>query len=268
MNKFVVTIFPDEKTAYEGFRALQELSEEGSISLFSNAVVLKDAEGAIEVKNVQTEGPLGTAIGAVLGGLVGLLAGPIGAVAGLAGGVMAGGLYDLYNVGVSNTFVKSITDELSPGKAAVIAEVAETWMTPLDTRMEALGGIVVRSFRHDVEDQQITREIDVQSAEYHRLKSAVSHKAIETEGNLQVRLDATKKTLKNLAHKAEEKIGTLKEELEVRAEIMEKQAKKTSGDVQKRVGEQLAELKDDYESRRDKLEATAKKARDALKRDD
>ena len=40
-----------------------------------------------------------------------------------------------------------VSQNLTPGKVAVVADADEEWVTPLDTRMEALGGIVFRRAR-------------------------------------------------------------------------------------------------------------------------
>ena len=42
-------------------------------------------------------------------------------------------------------------------KVVIVAEIDEEWVTPLDTRMEMLGGVVDRHARWDVIDAQIGR---------------------------------------------------------------------------------------------------------------
>ena len=38
-----------------------------------------------------------------------------------------------------------------PGKAAVIAEIEEDWITPLDLRVEEIGGRIMRTWRSESE---------------------------------------------------------------------------------------------------------------------
>ena len=45
MDKILVVIFDSESKAYEGSKALQELQHEGSINLYSKAVIARDASG-------------------------------------------------------------------------------------------------------------------------------------------------------------------------------------------------------------------------------
>ena len=47
MDKVVAVVFNDEKQAYEGLRAFRDLHTDGSITLYSNAVVAKDASGKL-----------------------------------------------------------------------------------------------------------------------------------------------------------------------------------------------------------------------------
>mgnify|MGYP000603286231 CR=1 FL=1 len=73
MSKMIVSVFDDEQTAYKGTQALTELHREGSISVYSAAVVSRDADGAIRIKDAGDEGPLGTALGMLTGAIIGVL---------------------------------------------------------------------------------------------------------------------------------------------------------------------------------------------------
>ena len=66
------------------------------------------------------------------------------APAGAAGGALGGWFADLYNLGVDAEFLDDVARVMTPGKYAVVAEVAEGWTAPVDARMEALGGTVFR----------------------------------------------------------------------------------------------------------------------------
>ena len=73
MSKMIVSVFDDEQTAYKGTQALTELHREGSISVYSAAVVSRDADGAIRIKDAGDEGPLGSALGMLTGAIIGVL---------------------------------------------------------------------------------------------------------------------------------------------------------------------------------------------------
>jgi len=58
-NKMIVAMFDDEKHAYAGFKALNDLHAEGSITRYASALIAKDADGKVTIKQEADEGPLG-----------------------------------------------------------------------------------------------------------------------------------------------------------------------------------------------------------------
>src|SRR5258708_34470097 len=73
--------------------------------------------------------------------------------------------HDLAKVGVGEDFLDEVGQHLQPGKAAVVAEVWEEWVMPVDTRMEAAGGVVFRCARGEVLDYQLERDAAALKAE-------------------------------------------------------------------------------------------------------
>jgi len=70
-------------------------------------------------------GPRGTLLGGLLGALVGSIGGPGVAAFGAAAGAIAGGWRDSLHAGVATDFLDEVSRELTPGRSAVAAEVAE-----------------------------------------------------------------------------------------------------------------------------------------------
>ena len=92
MTKYIVVTFPNESKAYEGRRALTDLHAEGSITVYGSAVIAKEMDGRISIKETVDSGPLGMSVGALVGGLVGVLGGPVGVAVGLGTGSILGGI--------------------------------------------------------------------------------------------------------------------------------------------------------------------------------
>ena len=126
-DKMIAVVFDNEKKAYEGSKALKDLHDEGSITLYASAVIAKDADEKVTVKQAADQGPLGTAVGLVTGSLIGLLGRPVGVAIGAYVGTVGGVLYDLAKVGVGEDFLDEVGQRLGPGKVAVVAEVWEEW---------------------------------------------------------------------------------------------------------------------------------------------
>jgi uncharacterized membrane protein len=79
--------FDSEDAAVKGMRTLERLHEEGGVSLYSSALIVRGRDGNISVKQQSDPSPLGTALGLLTGGLIGILGGPAGsAVAASLGG--------------------------------------------------------------------------------------------------------------------------------------------------------------------------------------
>jgi uncharacterized membrane protein len=62
-------------------------------------------------------------------------------------GALVGTLSDLDTAGVGAQFVSDVGQTLRAGDVAVVADVTEEWVTPVDARMEALSGVVCRRSR-------------------------------------------------------------------------------------------------------------------------
>src|SRR6201982_2637024 len=153
MDRMLVVIFPNESKAYEGKRALQQLDSEGSISVYAYAVLTKNADGTASVKQGDDVGPIGTLVGTSLGSLIGILGGPVGVAAGAAAGMAAGSALDVNNVRVGTDFIDDVQKVLVAPNVALVAEVDEEWTTPVDMRMEAIGGEVFRRCFSHVRDK-------------------------------------------------------------------------------------------------------------------
>ena len=58
LNKFIVVVFPGETQAYQTSRALRELHAEGSLTLYGMAVVAKDPQGNVSIKESADAGAM------------------------------------------------------------------------------------------------------------------------------------------------------------------------------------------------------------------
>jgi uncharacterized membrane protein len=260
----LVVVFDDESRAYEGAKALRELHAEGSISVYSAAVVARDTEGKIAVKDAGDEGPIGTAIGMMTGALVGMFGGPAGVVFGTATGGLMGATADLFNFGFGADYVDEVSDALEPGKVAVVAEVGETWVTPLDTRMEELGGTVIRRYRVDVEDEQLAREIAAAQADYDALIEEMAQSNEENREKIKAKAEAAKAKLVEVSEKAQARQQNAKQELDAKLEAIDKQIDAASADAKENLEKRKAELKKQRKKRLKKLNKAWEKTKESL----
>jgi len=231
MDRMLVVIFPNETKAYEGKKALQELDSEGSISVYAYAVLAKNADGTATVKQGDDVGPIGTLIGTSLGGLIGVLGGPVGVAAGAAAGMAAGSAIDLNNTRVGADFIDDVQKFLVPPNVALVAEVDEEWTTPVDTRMEAIGGNVFRRALSQVEDTADDEDVAAMKADLAQLKaehakaqadrkSKMQEKINQLDSKIQSQLERAKERREASQRKAQAKVQALK----AKADAAEKKA--------------------------------------------
>ena len=159
MDRMLVVVFDAESKAYEAKKALHELDREDVIAVYDQAVVARNADGSATVRQIDDPRPIGTLAGTTLGALIGLLGGPVGAALGAAAGFAVGATVDVDRARICEDFVEDVRQKLTPEKFALVAEIQEDTTTPVDARMEALGGTVFRralsEVKHKVHDENI-----------------------------------------------------------------------------------------------------------------
>jgi uncharacterized membrane protein len=264
MSKFVVTTFGSEANAYEGTRALKELHAAGDLTLYGVAVLTKDAGGKASVKEGPPGDLPGTAVGALTGALVGVLGGPAGVIVGMTAGMLLGSVSDLLNIGVGTDFLDKVSRELAPGKSAVIAEIDEDWVTPLNTRMEAIGGSVVREWRSDFEEAEIAKETAADKAELAQLKAELAQSGAEAKAKLQKRINEVKAKLDELSNQAQTKLQKLEKDTNAKISSLNDQIAKANAENKARIKERLVELRADHDRRAAKLKQAGALTKEAL----
>ena len=224
MDRMLVVVFDNEVKAYEGKRALLQLDAEGSISVYGYAVVAKNADGTSSVKQEDDSGPIGTLLGTSLGSLVGLLAGPVGLAVGAAAGLTAGSAADLYNSGVGEDFIVDVSKTLVPNKVAVIAEIDEDWTTPVDTRMEAIGGTVFRRALADVQKTVHDENVAALKADLAQLKAEHAQAQANRKAKLQEKINQLDSKLQAQLQKAKERREAAEREAKAKVQVLKTRA--------------------------------------------
>jgi len=265
MSKFVVAILPDEKKAFEALSALKQLHADGTVTLYDAAVAQRKPDGTLEIKQGPDEGPIGLAVGALLGGLVGLFGGPAGGAVGLATGSLLGSWRDYMHAGVGDEFLEKIGQDMAPGSFAVVAEMSEDWLAPVDAKIEALGGKVMREYRDEFVDDLIEKRADAVANDLEQRKTEhAGAKAEKMGAKLQKRIDETRQDLQKTASKARERLEQKKDEVNAKIEALEQQAAKAKPDTRKRIEDRIAEIRDELQAREQKLNHAFDLAQEAL----
>jgi uncharacterized membrane protein len=224
MDRMLVVVFDSESKAYEGKRALQQLDGEGSISVYAYAVLAKNADGTTTLKQGDDLGPIGTLLGTSFGSLIGLLGGPAGAAIGAAAGLGAGSAADLDNARIGGDFIDDVAKELLPNRVAVVAEIEEDWTTPVDTRMEAIGGTVFRRSLSEVTDTVDNEEVAAMKADLAQMKAESAKAHADRKAKLQEKINQLDSKIQAQLQKAKEKREAAERQAQAKVQLLKAKA--------------------------------------------
>jgi uncharacterized membrane protein len=264
MNKLLVAIFDNEPAADAGLNALRSLHAAGDITLYATGVLAKDGQSVIRVKKSLDSGPIGTATGLAVGSLIGLLAGPVGLAIGAVTGTVAGAIRDFWVAGVGLDFIEEAEKHLQPGKVALVAEIEEEWVIPVDTALAAAGGEVFRRTRSEVAETQFDHDIAAFKSEIKELESEAVHASGAAKTQLQAKLVTAKTGLEGAVHRTQQRAAALKQEADAKAESLKLQLGQVKGDCKARIEDRMKRVKSAYHARGAKLSQAWNLTKEAL----
>jgi uncharacterized membrane protein len=257
MERLLAVVFNDEAKAYEGLRALNQLNGEGSITAYAAQVIQKDTSGKISSKQTEGNFPLQTAKGLWLGSLIGLLGGPIGMGVGAAVGSSAGVLGDLNIAGLNADYINEVSKALTPGKVAVVADVDEEWVTPVDTQMEALEGTVFRTARRQFEADERSRDLAELKSEIADLKAEQAEARADGKAKLQAKVDNLNTRLQKKLQEARQRSEQIQNERNARVLALQKQSEKLQGNAKAKIEARITKMREDYDESSARLKTLA-----------
>jgi uncharacterized membrane protein len=174
MERMLVAIFDDEAKAQEASKALQGMGDDGEIAMHTIQILARAKDGSITSDDVYDALPEGTMGATAVGSLLGLIGGPVGLAIGAASGLLVGATADYAKSRVTTDFAQQVADELAPGRSAIVAEVDEEETEAVDARLQALGARVLRRDLSDVADREYEHEMAAIKNDLARVKGRLS----------------------------------------------------------------------------------------------
>jgi uncharacterized membrane protein len=159
MADLIVVAYEDEFKAEEVRLALLKLQKEHLIELEDAAVVVKNAQGKVKLKQAVDL----TAAGAVSGSFWGLLIGTLflsplfGAAVGAASGALSGALTD---IGVNDNFMKELGGTMQPGSSALFVLVRQVTPDKVLDEIAPFGGKVLRTSLSKDKEAELQQVLD------------------------------------------------------------------------------------------------------------
>lgn len=154
MSDLIAIAYDDEFKAEDVRLTLAKLQREHLIDLEDAAVVVKNKEGKVKLKQAVNL----TGAGAVQGGFWGMLIGWLflmpflGAAVGAASGAITGALSD---IGVEDDFMRELGESLQPGTSALFVLVRKVTPDKVLEEISPYGGKVLRTSLSKDEEAQL-----------------------------------------------------------------------------------------------------------------
>jgi uncharacterized membrane protein len=159
MADLFVVAYEDEFKAEEVRLALSKLQREYLIELEDAAVVVKNQDGKLKLKQAVNLTAAGAASGSFWGLLIGtlFLSPLLGAVLGAAGGALGGSLSD---IGVDDDFMRELGENLKPGTSALFVLVQKVTPDKVLAEVAPYGGKVLRTSLTKTDEAELQKILD------------------------------------------------------------------------------------------------------------
>ena len=153
--QLVVAAFKDEVGAKEALQDLKQAQRERLIKIENAAVLRKDENGKLHIKETRDMGGgKGAALGGVGGAAIGLIAGPALLVPAAVGALVGGLAAKLRDSGFSNQRLETLGESLQPGTSAIVAVVEHTWVGQVEEALaEAEADVITAEIGADIAAQ-------------------------------------------------------------------------------------------------------------------
>lgn len=144
MSDLIVVGFDNESKADEVLEKLVKFQKEHLVDLEDAAIVIKDDNGKVKVKQVYNLVAAGASSGSFWGLLVGLLfLHPLlGVAAGAVTGALSGSLAD---IGINDDFIKNLGDTIEPSTSALFVLVRKATPDKVIAELGPFNGKVLKT---------------------------------------------------------------------------------------------------------------------------
>lgn len=157
----IAVSFDESLMAQELLLAFARLAKQNAIDIEDAAMVTKDADGKISLR--QTRDVMtgrGAASGGWVGALVGIIGGPLGMLAGGALGAAAGGLFaKLRDVGIDDDHMKEMGEQLDRDSAALFVLLNDYDVTAVAMELRRFDGALFTSTADEAITQRFRDEL-------------------------------------------------------------------------------------------------------------
>jgi uncharacterized membrane protein len=146
-----IAAFVDERAADGALERMKEAQRSGEFFYDDAAVIRRDAEGKLHIRETgDMSTGKGAGIGALIGGVIGILAGPAGLAVAVGAGAALGAIGAHHDAGFSNESLKEIGSALVPGSSAIAVTTSKMFVE--EVRKQAPAGETLSAAREIASD--------------------------------------------------------------------------------------------------------------------
>ena len=158
----IVAAFKDVNGAGKALSELQEAAKKGLIKIDDAAVLVKDAQGKVSIKDTKDMGGgKGLAVGAVVGGVLAVIFPPSILVGAVAGGAIGGLGAKLHHGGFPVERLQKLAEGLTPNSSAIVAVVEHEWVAQVQAQLaKDSANVVTEALAADIH-KELTEGKDV-----------------------------------------------------------------------------------------------------------
>ena len=225
MNRVIVAVFNERSQVFDGLDALRNLNHEDALALHEYAIIQKQPDGTFVVIDNDNKEGLRTLLGTSLGALIGLPGGPAAVALGAAAGTVAGVAAETDKALMTYDFVDKISEELTPGKFALIAAIDEEWISWTDLRMQELGGVTYSYTLSEVKRTEQLAYVAQMKADLALLKAELAQSTADAKASLYKRINRLDTKIKQQMETAEETRGVVESEADEKARLLRQRAR-------------------------------------------
>ncbi|WP_026931045.1 DUF1269 domain-containing protein [Glycomyces tenuis] len=162
MSDLYVIAYPDVATADRARDRTIELQQSNLITL-ADIVVAENRDGKIKLHQARSNTGLGATSGALWGGLIGLLffMPLLGMAVGAGSGALGGAATD---TGVNDGLMRELSEQLTPGSAALFMLVERLTQDKVIEALEPLGGKLIQTSLSNEDERQLREAIQAARA--------------------------------------------------------------------------------------------------------
>jgi uncharacterized membrane protein len=192
----IAVTFHDDSKAYEALSELKDLHGRELINLTAAAVVVRQADGHITVKDETANNELPPmAAGGMIGLLIGIIGGPLGVLIGGASGLLAGALIESDEEGTTESALAEMSRSVRVDHETLLAQLYEPNPGEIDQKMGLLGGTVLRERAETVEAEVAAAEHAEHEAKKKARKELHEKRETQRKEDVHAKVEALKAKL-------------------------------------------------------------------------